>query len=344
MTCFQLVAHYRGPPALGRRGRTRHACGDGFAVDPALPRGAHRRAAGAARRRVAARADRHRPGGLDGGHTPVRIDERARRDRLRRDRRAAGDRPAPGRQSRVRRHGNLYVTFSGSRGQQAPVAIFVVRPDGTREPFVTDLPNPTSLAFDRRRAAPRVEPVRRQRVSRRRRRTRHDGARPISASRAASRSGRTARSTSAIDPDRFFACATGARRSSRRIPPSVAAFHLAFGPDGWLYVTAPTLGTRDCVYRISPDGRGRGVLRRLRPPAGAGLRRSRAICTSSTRSPASSGLYRMRLDRRPRPSRSSRAARSSGWRSIRVAALVAGLERHGLQLSVPIHGLAARKT
>jgi sugar lactone lactonase YvrE len=38
------------------------------------------------------------------------------------------------------------------------------------------------------------------------------------------------------------------------IPPSVAAFHLAFGPDRWLYVTAPTLGARDCVYRISPDG------------------------------------------------------------------------------------------
>jgi sugar lactone lactonase YvrE len=38
------------------------------------------------------------------------------------------------------------------------------------------------------------------------------------------------------------------------IPPSVAAFHLAFGPDQWLYVTAPTLGARDCVYRISPGG------------------------------------------------------------------------------------------
>ena len=38
------------------------------------------------------------------------------------------------------------------------------------------------------------------------------------------------------------------------IPASVAAFHLAFGPDGWLYVTAPTLAARDPVYRISPDG------------------------------------------------------------------------------------------
>ena len=41
------------------------------------------------------------------------------------------------------------MTFSGSRGQQAAVAIFMVRPDGTREPFVSDMPNPTSLAFDR---------------------------------------------------------------------------------------------------------------------------------------------------------------------------------------------------
>ena len=41
---------------------------------------------------------------------------------------------------------------------------------------------------------------------------------------------------------------------SRRIPSSVAAFHLAFGPDGWLYVTAPTLSPRDVVYRVSPEG------------------------------------------------------------------------------------------
>jgi sugar lactone lactonase YvrE len=38
------------------------------------------------------------------------------------------------------------------------------------------------------------------------------------------------------------------------LPSSVAAFHLAFGPDGWLYVTAPTLSPRDPVYRISPEG------------------------------------------------------------------------------------------
>src|SRR5215212_2938085 len=45
------------------------------------------------------------------------------------------------------RQGNLYVTFSGSRGQQAPISVFVVRPDGTRQPFAADVPNPTSMAF-----------------------------------------------------------------------------------------------------------------------------------------------------------------------------------------------------
>ena len=37
------------------------------------------------------------------------------------------------------------------------------------------------------------------------------------------------------------------------LPPSVAAFHLAFGPDQCLYVTAPTLSSHDPIYRISPD-------------------------------------------------------------------------------------------
>ena len=38
------------------------------------------------------------------------------------------------------------------------------------------------------------------------------------------------------------------------IPASVAAFHLALGPDQMLYVTGPTFGTYDAVYRIDRDG------------------------------------------------------------------------------------------
>src|ERR1041384_2270073 len=46
------------------------------------------------------------------------------------------------------RDGNLYVTFSGSRGQQVPVSIFKVRPNGTRETFSSGIVNPTSMAID----------------------------------------------------------------------------------------------------------------------------------------------------------------------------------------------------
>src|SRR5207344_2127741 len=45
------------------------------------------------------------------------------------------------------RDGNLYVTYSGTRGQQVPVSIFRVRPNGTRATFCTGLVNPTSMAI-----------------------------------------------------------------------------------------------------------------------------------------------------------------------------------------------------
>ena len=43
--------------------------------------------------------------------------------------------------------GNLYVTYSGSRGQEATVSIFKVTANGAREPFVHGLVNPTSMVL-----------------------------------------------------------------------------------------------------------------------------------------------------------------------------------------------------
>ncbi|HEU4689368.1 MAG TPA: IPT/TIG domain-containing protein, partial [Vicinamibacterales bacterium] len=43
--------------------------------------------------------------------------------------------------------GNLFVTYSGSRGQESPVSIFRVTPAGTREPFVAGIVNATSMAI-----------------------------------------------------------------------------------------------------------------------------------------------------------------------------------------------------
>src|SRR5271167_3975715 len=38
------------------------------------------------------------------------------------------------------------------------------------------------------------------------------------------------------------------------LEPSIAAYHLAFGPDGYLYVAGPTTSSFDAIQRISSDG------------------------------------------------------------------------------------------
>jgi sugar lactone lactonase YvrE len=38
------------------------------------------------------------------------------------------------------------------------------------------------------------------------------------------------------------------------LEPSMAAYHLAFGPDGFLYVTGPTTSSFDAISRISQQG------------------------------------------------------------------------------------------
>jgi hypothetical protein len=38
------------------------------------------------------------------------------------------------------------------------------------------------------------------------------------------------------------------------VEPSIAAYHLAFGPDQHLYVTGPTTSSFDSVYRVAPTG------------------------------------------------------------------------------------------
>jgi sugar lactone lactonase YvrE len=52
------------------------------------------------------------------------------------------------------------------------------------------------------------------------------------------------------------------------LPPSVAAFHLAMSPGGELFVSAPTLGSYDYVYRIDREGQVRIVPTPLGRPQG----------------------------------------------------------------------------
>ena len=269
--------------------------GDGFPVDPVVP---HVRLAAQPARVAAASPSSLTvlvPDGLEGGSTAIRIDE------------------LPGETAFVEigaplvtgvhhvdspvydRHGNLYVTFSGSRGQQAPVAIFVVRPDGTREPFVPDLANPTSLAFDRDGrlyassrfdgSVYRVEP---------------DGKASLHASDLGVACGL------AFGPDgRLY---VGDRSGSilriddaakahvvATLPSSIAAFHLAFGPDGNLYVSAPTLSTNDAVYRVTPDGDVSILCAGFGRPQGLAFDSAGHLFLVDALA-GSSALYRIRLD------------------------------------------------
>jgi sugar lactone lactonase YvrE len=52
------------------------------------------------------------------------------------------------------------------------------------------------------------------------------------------------------------------------VEPSIAAYHLAFGPDGYLYVTGPTTSSFDAVYRINPGGEVEVYYRGLGRPQG----------------------------------------------------------------------------
>src|SRR6185312_9776916 len=44
--------------------------------------------------------------------------------------------------------GNIYATLSGSRGQKMPVSVYKVDLNYVSKPFVSDLTNPTGIAFD----------------------------------------------------------------------------------------------------------------------------------------------------------------------------------------------------
>lgn len=152
------------------------------------------------------------------------------------------------------REGNLYVTYSGTRGQEVPVSIFRVRPNGTRETFSSGIVNPTSMAID---------PEGRLYVSSRFEGTVYRVEPDGSSTPFASDLGVACGLAFAPDGTLFVGDRSGTifrvdreRRASAfaTLPASVAAFHLALAPDGALHVTAPTLSSYDTIYRIDSNG------------------------------------------------------------------------------------------
>lgn len=164
--------------------------------------------------------------------------------------------------------GNMYVTFSGPRGQRVPVSLYKITPNYAVKPYVTSLINPTGLAL-----GPRGELF----VS-----CRHDGTihrvspngqseqwiegMGIATGLAFDRVGNLfvgdrSGTIFKISPSReIFVFAT--------LEPSVAAYHLTFHPSGELYVSGPTTSSYDRVYRITQGGEVHVFYRGLGRPQG----------------------------------------------------------------------------
>lgn len=165
-------------------------------------------------------------------------------------------------------NGNIFATFSGPRGQQTPVSVFRIEPSGETRPFVTGLMNATGLALDSQG---------RLYVSSRYDGTVHlvspDGATSTYAEGMGIATGlafdtagnlyvgdRSGTIFKIAQDRQIFVFAT--------LEPSIAAYHLAFGLDGTLFVAAPTTSSYDSVYAIDQDGVVRVYYRGLGRPQG----------------------------------------------------------------------------
>jgi sugar lactone lactonase YvrE len=150
--------------------------------------------------------------------------------------------------------GALFVTRSGSRGEELPVTLFRIDISGDVSEYSGDIANPTGIAFS---------PDGQMFVT-----SRFDGVvykiNPFKEAVAFARNLGTATGI-AFDHDGlmyvgdrtgtiFKVNGIGEDRAWTQLEPSVSAFHLAFGPDDSLYIAGPTVTSFDSIWRINPDG------------------------------------------------------------------------------------------
>ena len=163
---------------------------------------------------------------------------------------------------------SLIFTRSGSRGQQMSPTMFRLETDGYLDEMPVEIMNPTGIAFSpdgelfvTNRAEGRVCAIERGEEA------------VVYATGLGIATG--------IAFDRNGVMYVGDRSGTiYRVPepalaekfatlePSVAAYHLAFGPDERLYVTAPGLASHDAVYAINASGSVTRYFRGLGRPQG----------------------------------------------------------------------------
>jgi DNA-binding beta-propeller fold protein YncE len=170
--------------------------------------------------------------------------------------------------------GNVYVTFSGQRGQKVPVSLYKVTSNHTVKPFITEMMNPSGLALDRNgylfvscRNDGTIH-----RVSPDGRAMQWVEGMGVATGLAFDKDGNLyvgdrSGTIFKIGPDReIFVMAT--------LEPSLSAYHLAFSPAGELYVTGPTTSSFDRVYKISAGGEVSVFFRGLGRPQGIAFDKS----------------------------------------------------------------------
>ena len=164
--------------------------------------------------------------------------------------------------------GSLYVTRSGQRGKRIPVSILRLDQQGELHSLHGEVVNPTGIAFDSTgqmfvssrldgtiyRLTPFHEIVPFARNLGIATGLAFD---PAGRLYVGDRTGTIHRVNGAGESDVWAL-----------LEPSVAAYHMAFGPDGGLYVTGPTVSSFDAVMRVDEDGRASVFYRGLGRPQG----------------------------------------------------------------------------
>ena len=163
---------------------------------------------------------------------------------------------------------SIVLTRSGSRGQHLPITLFRLEPDGFLDELPEAILNPTGIAFDpdgqmfvTNRAEGEVYAVSR------------DGMATVFATGLGIATG------IAFDADGkmyvgdrsgtiFRVLDLGETETFTVLEASVAAYHMAFGPDGRLYVTSPGLASHDAVHVIDKEGFDERFFRGLGRPQG----------------------------------------------------------------------------
>ncbi len=164
--------------------------------------------------------------------------------------------------------GSLFVTRSGTRGEDVPVSLLRIGSDGELKEFSSDITNPTCVAFDRSgrmfvtsrfdgtvfRVTPLKEVIA------------FANDLGIATGLAFNREGEM------FVGDRSGAIyrlnEIGEAKPWAQMEPSVSAYHLAFGPDDALYVTGPTVSSFDSITRFDEDGKSSVFFRGLGRPQG----------------------------------------------------------------------------